>query len=453
MCGLAALLALSAAACGSVPGANGAPTRVAVNETVSAYTPEGAVRLSDGAIRWKADLGAAPPVFGNGVLYATTVRDFWPFVSAVRVSDGKVLWGIPEHARVGPLAADGSRLVIPLALNGALTLTALDGTSGAVLWRSKPISIDEPVALDVTPPMMSQPVFAAGNVLVLASSAPNSSYAFAWNIASGTLAWRTALPDAGPEGGAYGTLWSTGDTVTAAYRGQAANGQPVVVGLDPATGSLRWPQDRSAGSVDSVSAQVVVVSDGVARRVTGLRTSDGSALWQWLAPPSSHYDPVELLAATDTALFYRTFDDYSPGPISLSQTAKPHFWAVSIATGKVMWQRVLPTDNPEMGWMAVAGDGTLLYQHLMLSQPKDKQWVLLALDASTGATKWQQMAGTEYLQMLVRTDVALATTASQASGCTLDVWAIDTSTGARIWHSAFQSCAPRRLSGVWIVVR
>lgn len=187
-----------------------------------------------------------------------------------------------------------------------------------------------------------------------------------------------------------------------------------------------------------------------------VRASDGAILWKAFLSTNPATLENGVLYASTVSNF--TFDDYSPGPGAMTKSAKPHLWAISVATGALVWQRVLPADNPEMASRGFAAGGTVLYQHLMPDQPKDKQWPLLALDAATGATKWQQTAAFPYSNATASADIVLTTSGGPAGAtCAIDVSAFDANTGARVWRASPALPLPICSgfgwpNGYWIVV-
>jgi outer membrane protein assembly factor BamB len=382
--------------------------RLPLDQRLSVYTVNGALQASTGMRRWTADLGVTAPVLVNGVLYTMTAPPA-PIpttltVHAVRARDGTTLWSVPQPtgAGVGPLAVNGTLVVVPTLQNGMGRLTALDAADGHVVWRTAPLPMVQPHPTDIAGPFIpllasfiSPLAFGSGYVLALASSTDSeqSSSAFAWNLTDGSLAWQVALPGANAYAGRAGTLAATGTTVTIAYSAMTlGSGSAALLGLDLATGAQRWPQVRAAGLIDASSAAVVVLADTHSyETISGVRPSDGTTLWQWQPPPApfGHFT-FDVVAISDTALVFRTLD-YEAHTINVlsPQSVTPHLYAVSKADGTLLWQRVLATTVPYSGSFGFTGNGAVYYKYDVVQAEQD-HLTLLALDALTGLLQWQR---------------------------------------------------------------
>jgi outer membrane protein assembly factor BamB len=417
--------------------------------------------------RWTADLGVAAPVLVNGVLYTMTAPPQAPIpttlsVNAVRARDGTRLWGVPlpTGAGVGPLAVSGTRVVVPTLQHGTGILTALAAADGHVVWRTAPLPMVQPKTDSAGPfiqllaSFISPLAFGGGYVLALTSSTEQSSstFAFAWNLSDGSLAWQVALAGASAYAGRAGTIAVTGTTATISYA-DVALGSGAVLGLDLATGAQRWPQVR-AGGIYATSAAVVVIAGTGYEAITGVRASDGTTLWQWQPPLFGHF-AFDAVAISDTTLVFRTFDYDAPNSNLLSpRSVMPHLYAVSRAAGTLLWDRALATTAPYSATFSFVGNGAVYYQYYPrygVVQSKQAHWTLLALDERTGVLQWQNTTDGWFEQPVAQSGAILATTVDPRY-CGPVLTALDAHSGALAWYLPLPCEEVDRYFSGWLVV-
>lgn len=199
-------------------------------DQVVAATESGVVALDrrTGKSRWDVELGERPntPVVAVGVAVASTWEGS---VIALDLSDGRVIWRRPlPGAALGPAATDGNVAAVTWEAEGgeAAGIAAFDARTGRPAWSA-------PLA----PEGVSSPALVAeGRFVVVAGDGS----ALALDVATGAVAWRTAVGGAGsPEVPPL----AVGDQVVAAHR---LGGLAV---LDAGSGRLGWQAATESTSV------------------------------------------------------------------------------------------------------------------------------------------------------------------------------------------------------------
>lgn len=451
---LAVLLML--AACSTVT--QKAPSRATL------YTAGGAIRASDGEMRWTQALGSAPALLANGVLYATvnapSVLPEMPEVHAVRASDGATLWTAQPQGCCGPLALANNNLLVPVfqsghfqpgvGYSGQLALVALRRNDGRVAWRSTPVTAIVIPQIDTPAPFVSQLAVSRGMVVAEAAATPETSYLVAWNLDTGKLAWRTLLADRSDYGAPSFSDTPAGVVVSALY-GQASD----VATVDLATGKLLWYRTRIGGSFLATNG-VDVFSDGLTGVIIGVRPSDGTVLWQANLGPSGQktysYCTCEIAADADT-LYYRSLPSDCPSP-GMKVSCMPRLSAIRLDSGALRWQRTLDAETPEFANNAVVGNNVLYYASFTPpSQSEGYQFFLLAFATRDGHLLWRHTTDGLFERVVATDDAIFAIVSRETGTCGGALESLSTVNGSFQWVRDYPNCAGLvPLSGGWLVV-
>lgn len=199
---------------------------------------------------WRADFSdgdfTGTPVVSGGIVYVGSDKGA---VHAIRVTGGSAAW----TARVGggvnaSLAVSNGRVFVPVAIQGAPAITALDEASGAPVWSTV---LDTSPDADVYGSPM--PVTYHGRDMVLEGvsavsgdpASPLRGSVVALDAITGSVIWKSYTVPPGFNGGA---VWSTPAVDVAAgvvyagtgnaYSGAAAGTTDAIVKLDLGTGAI-----------------------------------------------------------------------------------------------------------------------------------------------------------------------------------------------------------------------
>ena len=297
------------------------------------------VSVRDGATRWTwraptrlERVQPGPP----GVVFALVANNqaAAPIVLyALRLSDGGVLWrytGLSFSFQPGTLDQDGARVyALAGAIGGPLSVVALDGTTGAQIWRV------------ATPPGVAEfTLLAVAKGIVALAGAPSGLtdrwQAAGLRAADGTLAWTAVGPPPPPMNGSQ---W-----------------QPHLV----------------------ASRDVFFLAPSIGQLVA-LDAQSGARLWTGPADfaPNTPLAIGSVAATADT--FYEVTQSTAP---RLDQHGLPLPGQVTLAahdarSGRALWSA--PFDGPQ--WGLRPSGGALLYG--------DGIW-LYAVDPANGARLWRQ---------------------------------------------------------------
>ncbi len=264
-------LALVAVACGANHATGRPPPAAFPRAYVVSTTTVSAWRMDTGTRLWQMSLvpGAATP---QSVINGTTLYIADGAVSAVRVTDGHVLWtvALPDAAQESaPIVANGDVFV-----DTSMELYAFQATDGTLLWR-----YDHPLAMP--------DLVADGATLYLASND-----VIALNASDGTNRWEATLAEGMYTTQAAQALTLAGPTLYVQTQSDA------VFALDAQTGAQRWvfqsPGGLSAPVIGSGTVYVAtfvapVVAQGAGAptyTVLALKPSDGSVLWHTTLTPT-----------------------------------------------------------------------------------------------------------------------------------------------------------------------
>jgi outer membrane protein assembly factor BamB len=320
---IAALLAVSVMSLRDLPPPQlvNRPASAPADQTVAfiQYTQYGSaaniigVSARDGATRWTRALAGAPSMLlspAPGVIIAPV---FTQGLTALRVSDGAVLWRTAAAAAALPrlIATDGGRLFALTTLSSAPSaLIALDARTGAALWRAP------------TPTTMGQSLaLAAGDGLVFVMG---------------------QVSDAG-----------------------TPQSQWEVEALRATDGAVQWTRVSGGMGFVALAAAFFVVGGALmvitrAGPLTALRARDGSIAWTSALGGAPDNPPQIFAATSDGARIYAVAQPsrWGMGPNGAPIEPPVTLSALDARDGAVQWREhiSLATSN----WSLAVSDGVLL---------------------------------------------------------------------------------------------
>ncbi len=386
----------------------------------------------------------ANPIVENGVVY---LQDLDSNVYALALATGRLEWEYqcdqPEKSGPGPngVAVAGGK-VYGLTPTAAF---ALGATSGRTIWVDSDLLRTGQGTFGIQPQVAGGRVYLAsqygaapGGGVLLALSASRGAVLWRFNTVTGPAPGVQSLGVGA--GGAWETPLVSGDGSVTYGIGNpyqtpaAAIARPAAelytdsdVNLDAATGKLRWyyqgvPDDFKDYDMQAspISARVggasVVIASGKMGYVYAMNAATGKLMWK--APVGAHngHDDDSLqalehrstvkapltilpgslggvltdLAAASNSVYVATLDlplTYVtfklPAPTKAAGSPTGEVEALSLATGKVQWDRRLP--QLPLGAVTVSND-------LVLTTLYDG--VLIALDRRTGAVVYRRQLPT-----------------------------------------------------------
>jgi len=291
--------------------------------------------------RWSTDLGGkvSPPLYADGRVFVSVVKDGWTFLDALDSDTGEVLWEVNTLGSLLP-AYDNGRVYV---VSQSGLVQAYNAQDGSVAWTEQQSGQSSSY--------WSSPVAAGGGVYFhLASS--GTLYSRAGK--TGTLRW-----DAGVSGTEVLPAVAGSTVFTAA--------PCLVIALDAKTGDRRWTYDTGCsgggGGMPIYFEGRIYVNDGMESVV--LDAAKGKKLRNF---PKYYYPPA----------FWTNPSGNSPGFL-LDGTGRLH--AFDTVTGRNLWNSKRHRfDTPPLviSDTVVIGSGFRLY----------------GLDTRTGAILWSQDTGT-----------------------------------------------------------
>ena len=204
-------------------------------------------------LAWKASgAGSGYSSFSvaNGKLYTMGLRGNREFVVAFDVATGKEAWATPHGSAFrndrgdgprGTPTVDGDRIY---ALGGSGDLTALDASTGKVVWSKNVLK--EFGGSNITWGISESPLVLGNKVLVNAGG-PGASIV-ALNKADGSMIWKSQSDKAGYSSAIPVEL--NGATQVVFFTAERA------VGLDAKDGKLLWEYGRPANNVANVATPI-----------------------------------------------------------------------------------------------------------------------------------------------------------------------------------------------------
>jgi len=239
-----------------------------------------------------------------------------------------------------------------------------------------------------------------------------------------------------------------------AYGG--ASGQ-MLGALDVARGMWAWSHDTGAAGFDLATDHALIVSDNA--NVKALNSADGATLW------TSRLDgglsnTLREMAASDTTVFYGNFV-LCPGatPTSsfdLQVVACQQIYAVSLADGKVLWQRQLAPNPIYNATHTAYGGGILYYQYFSGDQASGERVTLLAFDAARDGQLWSHETGSLFETIAAGAGAVYGIGPAQGGACSTAIMAYSARDGLRLWQQAYTPCPQGFIGGFlrfpWVVV-
>jgi outer membrane protein assembly factor BamB len=371
----------------------------------------------------------------NGVMYVGTTDNA---VYALRVSDGTVLW----HQKI-----DGSVDVQPFTLNGVVYASSFVGqngpeyiyalrqSDGSILWRYT----------------------SRGNIYASASTGGNGVIYIAaqegisaLQASSGSLLWHFATRNAGDSQPVVvnGVVYATSSII---------NGPGELDALRASDGRLLWRyQAGTYISAPLVSNGIAYISSG---RVTlaALRASDGHRLWQ-RAIDASFIQPLQLVdgvlytagtkvtepaAALSTnslqgvaalgSLFGNMFQTSPAKPTIPEKLGQSAFYAVRASDGTVLWQ--YPMGNGSNGWANwfTVEPGVVYASTITATNGPSGSGDIYALQSSDGALIWHDEVtqGSLFDALLINGVIYLGTDVGSGNSA---LYALRASDGFMLWN-------------------
>ncbi len=222
------------------------------------------------------------------------------------------------------------------------TIYRYDAATHKQLW-----SFAMPIQSGVDPVLSPGQVM--GNVLYTLGTGSNGYYAYAINIADGTLRWRFKVDYQSANLNLVGDQLLANGTM---YLSEASGvgGYSIVTALDASTGRMRW-QRRYNGTGTVIRDQPSDVAAG-----------------------------LTLEAATGDVLYGTTFTGKIDSPTTT-------LFAISAKSGAVLWQKRISTDDEQPDYSAgLVVHGILCIPASAVDQPGYRH--LYGFDATNGAAKW-----------------------------------------------------------------
>ena len=211
-------------------------------------------------------------------------------------------WEVSVGAGHSSPVVAGTRVVIIARQGTREIVRALDLASGKQLWQADydaPYTVN-PAAASHGPGPKSTPAIAGGRVFTLGIGGVLSAF----DLASGTLRWRTPAPSALPQ---YGTGTSPvveGNLVIAHVGG---HNDGAITAFDAASGTPRW---RWTGDGPAYGSPIIAAIAGVRQVIAvtqksfvGLNAADGTLLWQLPFTTEYNQSAVTAVARGDQVVF------------------------------------------------------------------------------------------------------------------------------------------------------
>ena len=269
------------------------------------------------AIKWQSNLGSAlrfSPVVANGIVYAAGSQ-----LTALDAATGTSRWTAAIAAGGAPTIA-GEMLYIGGVSNGQPGLFALDASTGALRWQIATACSQGDPGKDCI--FGSSPLVVNG--LVIFGDPKNL---VAVDAGTGTQKWQ----------------FKTGSALTAAA---AASGIVVaaagdhVYGVDPTSGTQKWDIKLDDQAFQPAISHDLVIVNSAGDHVTALKISDGSVAWRRTLIGT----PTQPATLSDLLIF--------------GSGNENRLTALKASDGTQLWQ-ISPTD-PVVGSPSNAG-GTIIY--------------------------------------------------------------------------------------------
>ena len=267
----------------------GQPVTVAavVSGTVYAYANKSssavayALNASSGQVIWQYRVGdyVSQAIVDSGIVYISSAATGNNAVLyALQAANGALLWRYNAHtANPGLLAASGGMVycaaISAFDPNFIEYISALRASDGHLLWRLRTASSDGP-AFGISAP--------ADSIVYISA---NAGAVYAVRVSDGALLWHIARvpgPGSPPVPASVAPLVSNG-VVYVTGKQEAGGGMQTLDALRASDGTQIWSKPVNSGP-GPLAAQPLLVNGVLyldnADGVTALRASDGAALWQ-----------------------------------------------------------------------------------------------------------------------------------------------------------------------------
>jgi outer membrane protein assembly factor BamB len=335
------------------------------------------------------------------------------FAAAVGL-DGKPIWSTPM-----PITQDGRGIALPPLVDGATTylavestVSALDSADGHVIWQARPGTL-------------LYNIWRYGTVLaVLSDQVGRHATVTGYDAATGAVLWRYRNPGFGM----YNVVVQTSGGAVAWIREDG-----VVQALDLRSGKLRWSHRVAKNQMQlqfhgaSVTAGAGVVLFAGKGALTAFDQRTGKRRWVRAQLPEQAYVAV------------------AGGVVALTTAegnGKPQrLVAMSMATGKVLWQRRFATtyqvgvEATDVGFLLTGGVDPVFREYMLAARTGKTVWSAPAqlLPQPTSA---QAIAGDDLLQLTFTYDLYRKYT----------LWDRDLRTGHLRWKVALHGAAARAMT-------
>ncbi|BEP12340.1 hypothetical protein acdb102_06510 [Acidothermaceae bacterium B102] len=325
--------------------------------------------------------------------------------------DGKQLWSTPL-----PITQDGGGITLPPLIDGAITylaaentISALDSADGHVLWQAQPGT-------------MPYNIWRYGTVLaVLTDQVSDHATVTGYDATTGAVDWTYVSPGTGM----YNVVVQTTHGGVAWIRGDG-----VVQVLDLRTGKLRWSHRVAknemqlqfhGASVTTFGGAVLFAGRGA---LTSYDEQTGKRRWVRTGLPGQ---PTLAISGGVAAL-----------TTNAGSTKPERVVAMSLATGKVLWQRRFSTtyqvglEATPAGFLLTGGVYPVFREYMLAPRTGRTRWSAPAqlLPEPTAA---QTIVGNDLLQLTFTYDLYRKFT----------LWDRDVRTGHVRWKVALHGGAAR----------
>lgn len=289
---------------------------------------------------WKAPLGVGMSSIAVVGDHAFTMfqDDASQYVIALNVADGTVLWKTPIAPAYSNAMGHGPRATPTVfrdrvfVFSGEGVLACLKKADGKLSWK-----VDVPLELDGKPSEygMSCSPLVVGETVIVQSGTQQAAVA-AFRVSDGQLAWKAGHGTAGYSSPVFMMLNDAPTVVAFVGAG--------VLGIDPATGSVRWSfdyatdYDCNTASPVQLSASTFLISAGENHGSTILGVSGDASAGQTVTPVwESLAKDSQLRAEWQTPVIYDghlyALDNIgSAGPIT-------NLVCIRLSDMKTMWQQ------------------------------------------------------------------------------------------------------------------
>ena len=278
-------------------------------------------------------------------------------------------WEVPVGAGHSSPVISGSRVVVLAREGEREVVRALDLSSGRLLWRAEydAFYTVNPAAAAHGPGPKATPAISGGRVFTFGIGGVLSAF----DLATGRLLWRTPAPSGLPEYGTGSSPLVDGNAVIA-HTGGFDNG--AITAFDVVTGTPRW---RWNGDGPGYGSPIIATIGGARQLITltqklvvGLNPANGTLLWQIPFTTSFNQNAVTPIAQGDLVVF----SGLNKGTTAVRVRRNGSQWAVD-----PLWTN----DQVPMFMSSPFVNGKTLFG---LSHRNRGQ--LFALDLATGKTLW-----------------------------------------------------------------